>query len=292
MWNAKLLDSSDLQTFLCVVEAGGVTRAATVLHRVPSSITSRIARLEEQLGVALFLREHKRMLLTPAGERLQGYAERVCALLQEAENHVRPESPGGLFRLGAMESTAAARLPKPLCELHIRFPQLELELHTGDSRELFDGLLANRLHAVFIADAPEDPRTQRQAVYEEELVLVAPHGQAPVDTALDVCGSTLLAFKEGCAYRKRILNWFAKCRTKQQRIVDVSSYHAILGGVAAGMGIAVVPAIVLDKFADRRLLSVHGLPSDFGLATTNLVWRKGLHCANIAALQACLEEAS
>src|SRR5258706_13530565 len=106
-----MMDLTDLHVFRTVVAAGGVTRAAARLHRVPSSVTTRVRKLEEELGVALFLREGKRMRLSPAGKVLLDYAERLLALAQAAREAMHETGPRGLLRLGAIESTAAARLP-------------------------------------------------------------------------------------------------------------------------------------------------------------------------------------
>src|SRR5215831_1005236 len=108
------MDLSGLRIFSAVVRQGGVTRAAEQLHRVQSNVTTRIRQLEDELGVALFLREGKRLQVTPAGRVLLDYADRLLALADEARRAVQDERPRGLFRLGAMGSTAAVRLPGPL----------------------------------------------------------------------------------------------------------------------------------------------------------------------------------
>src|SRR5262245_52664579 len=110
------MDLSDLRIFTAVVREGGITRAAEKLNRVQSNITTRIRQLEDELDVALFVREGKRLHLAPAGQLLLGYADRLLALADEARSAVRDPHPRGLFRLGAMESTAAVRLPKAINE--------------------------------------------------------------------------------------------------------------------------------------------------------------------------------
>src|SRR3954469_9504364 len=122
------MDLPDLQIFRTVVQEGGITRAAERLHRVQSNVTTRIRQLEEDLGVALFIRDGKRLHLAPAGQILLDYAERLLALADEARGAVRDERPRGAFRLGAMESTAAVRLPGLLSEYHKRHPGVVLEL--------------------------------------------------------------------------------------------------------------------------------------------------------------------
>jgi DNA-binding transcriptional LysR family regulator len=98
------MDLSDLRIFAAVVREGGVTRAAERLHRVQSNVTTRVRQLEEELGVDLFLREGKRLRLSPAGQILLPYAERLLALAEEARGAVQDPRPRGVFRLGAMEA--------------------------------------------------------------------------------------------------------------------------------------------------------------------------------------------
>jgi DNA-binding transcriptional LysR family regulator len=85
------MELSDLQVFRTVVQAGGVVRAAEILHRAQSSVTVRIQVLEERLGVELFFREGRRMQLSPAGKILAGYADRLLDLAQEASVKRHPE---------------------------------------------------------------------------------------------------------------------------------------------------------------------------------------------------------
>src|SRR3712207_2680284 len=115
---------------------GGVTRAAERLHRVQSNVTTRVRQLEDELGVQLFIREGKRLHLSPAGRVLLGYADRLLDLADEARDAVQDARPRGLLRLGAMESTAAVRLPAPLTEFHRRHPEVTLELRTGNPQQL------------------------------------------------------------------------------------------------------------------------------------------------------------
>src|SRR5262245_10883722 len=105
------MDLGDLRIFVAVAREGGITRAAERLHRVQSNITTRVRQLEQELGVALFIRSGKRLHLAPAGQVLLGYAERLIDLAREAREAVQDAMPRGPFRLGAMESTAAVRLP-------------------------------------------------------------------------------------------------------------------------------------------------------------------------------------
>src|SRR6266545_3114887 len=87
------MDLADLHIFRSVVHAGGITRAAEQLHRVQSNVTTRVRQLETELGVDLFIREGKRLHLSPAGRLLLDYAVRLLDLAQEAREALHDDTP-------------------------------------------------------------------------------------------------------------------------------------------------------------------------------------------------------
>lgn len=285
------MDLGDLVIFKAVVEAGGITRAAERLHRVQSNVTTRIRQLEDDLGVALFLREGKRLQLAPAGRRLLDYADRLLTLADEARAAMTDATPRGPFRLGAMESTAAVRLPAPLSAYHRRYPEVAIELRTGNPRRLAELVLAGDLEAALAAEPIADGPFEKVAVFDEALVIVAAQGHRAIRSPADPDPGTVLAFEPGCPHRQRLEDWFAQGGALPARIVEMSSYHTILGCAAAGMGISLVPKSVLATFPDRDRLSIHALPRGYDRATTVLFWRKGAGSPKIAALREILGKA-
>jgi DNA-binding transcriptional LysR family regulator len=283
------MELSDLRVFRMVVQAGGITAAAKRLHRVPSNVTTRVKKLERELGVALFLRESRRMRLSAAGEVLLGYAERLLALSEEVRDALHGTRAQGVLRLGAMESTAAARLPGPLCRFNELYPQVSLELHIGDPRQLIVQVLARELDAALVAEPVSDPALETLAVYKEELVIVAQAGHPPIASPKDVKRRTLLAFHHGCPHRKRLEDWFARASVHAEQVVELASYHAILGCAVAGMGVALMPRSVLDTYTERSRLSIHALDARFRSVRTLLIWRrKEAAQAKVAALAGIL----
>lgn len=282
------MEIADLRTLISVVEHGSITHAAKELNRVPSGVTTRILQLEESLGVPLFLREKKRLMVTPKGQELCDYAKKVIDLLSEAERRVKNSEPGGKFHVGTMESTLASKLTKPLATLHARYSEMDLELTTGTSRELYEQLLENRLNVVFIADPPKDERVEHKRVFKEKLVVVAHSDHRAIHEPADIEGNTVLAFKEGCSYRNRLVSWMRAYGGEPERIAELGSYYAILGGAAAGMGVGIVPASVVELFPGREMLSVHPIQHPLAEVATALVWRKGMKSANVSALMNCL----
>src|SRR5215468_4495358 len=247
------MNFADLQVFKSVVDEGGVIRAASKLHRVPSSVTTRIKQLESSMGVKLFHRDKQRLHLSPAGELLLNYAERLIQLSEEARNVVSGSAPRGVFRLGALESTTASRLPPILAAFHGRYGDVRLELSTGTNDSLLGQLAERRLDAAFIAETPSSHAFEHIPVFAERLTLISSPDHPPIKRAKDVEGESLIAFPEGCAYRRVLQRWLGRDSLAPFRVLDLSSYHAIVACVTAGAGIALVPESVLDVMAHVKV---------------------------------------
>jgi DNA-binding transcriptional LysR family regulator len=278
------MDLGDLDIFRSVVQAGGISRAAEKLNRVQSNVTTRVRQLEADLGVQLFIREGKRLHITSEGKLLLDYADRLLALAAEAREAVRDAEPRGLLRLGAMESTAAVRLPGPMNEYLSRYPQVTLELRTGHPGGLATAVREGELDAALVAEPIADAPFEKIPMYDEELVIIAKANHPPIRSPKDLAGRNVLAFDPGCSYRKRMDDWFAASGEMSDRIIEMSSYNAMLGCAVAGMGISMVPRIVLKTFPDVNLLSIHRMPPKFSKATTVLIRRKGVASPKVNAL--------
>src|SRR5215510_3379394 len=288
----RTMDLTDLHIFRSVVQAGGVTRAAEKLNRVQSNVTTRVRQLESELGVELFVREGKKLHLSPEGKLLLDYADRLLDLAQEAREAVHDAEPRGLLRLGTGESTAAMRLPVPMNDYLGRYPDVTLELRTGNARQLAAAVLAGELDAALVSEPIPEAPFERVAIYEEAMVIVAGAGHPPIKSPRDARPQTVLAFESGCAYRQRLEDWFAHHGEMPDRIVEITSYHAMLGCAVAGMGISLMPRSVLTTFPDAKLLSVHSLPPALARAQISLFWRKGMLSPKVRALIEILSEHS
>jgi len=280
----KAMELADLHIFRSVVQEGGVTRAAEKLNRVQSNVTTRVRQLETDLGVTLFIREGKRLRLSPAGQLLLDYAERLLDLAREAREAVHDAKPRGLLRLGAMESTAAMRLPVPMNAYLERYPEVKLELRTGNTNTLASSVLTGELDAALLAGPVAEAPFEQMPIYDEEMVIIAAANHPPIRSPRDARPQTALAFEAGCSYRQRLEDWFAHHGEMPDRIVEISSYHAMLGCVVAGMGISLLPRNVLATFPDAKLLSVHALPPGLDRVPTLLIWRKGTASPKLRAL--------
>ncbi len=284
------MDLSDLNIFRTVVQTGGITRAAEKLNRVQSNITTRVQQLEEELGVELFIRNGKKLHLSPAGTILLDYADRLLGLADEAREAVHDSKPRGLLRLGSMESTAAVRLPEPLMEFHHRYPGVKLELRTGNTQQLPAAILAGEIDAALVSEPIADAPFEKVPIYDEELVIIARAGHPPIKSPRDANPQAVLAFDPGCPYRTRLEAWFAQAGEMPERIIEMSSYHAMLGCAVAGMGISLMPRMVITTSPQAKFLSVHALPESIRRAETILIWRKGALSPKVSALRDILLE--
>ncbi|WP_228893800.1 LysR family transcriptional regulator [Pseudoduganella aquatica] len=285
------MELSALRIFQAVAEEGSVTQAAARLNRVQSNVSARLAQMEEALGVPLFHRSGRRLLITAEGERLLAYAGRLLTLADEAQAAVRGDQrPAGQLRIGAMETAAAARLPLVLAAFHRRHPEVDLLLETAPTDQLVQAVLNHKLDVALVAAPVLRPELAQLAVFEEELVLLTDAAQGPVRSPRDVARRALLVFRSGCAYRRRLENWFAEADVATTRISEFGTFEAILGCVAAGMGVALMPKEVLKQRQLGSSIQCHALPPQTALVQTMLVWRGDvLHHPARHAFAACFD---
>jgi DNA-binding transcriptional LysR family regulator len=268
----RTIDLESLKIFRTVVDEGGVVRAAHKLNRVQSNVTTRIRQLEEHVGARLFRREGRSIRLSAEGHTLLAYANRLLRLADEAVSEMRTGRPKGVFRLGSLESTAGTRLPPILSRYHSLYPDVVVELATGTAAALIARVMNFELEAAFVSEPFTAPGLETRLAFEEQLVLVTSKAMREVSGPLDLGRSTLIAFAQGCSYRKRIEEWLGSANVMPDRVLEFASYQAMIACVAAGTGFAVVPKSVLQSLRASRSLRQHPLPKRFSHNRTHLVW--------------------
>ena len=272
-YQRAFMEISDLNIFKQVVESGGITPAAHELNRVPSNITARIQKLEEELGKALFVREKNRLRISVAGEQLLVYAEKILNLAHNAKNALQANEPQGELKIGAMEAVAATHLVTPLMDFHRQWPNIQLNVHTAPTGKLIAQILSGKLDMAFVADPVNDDRLNIIQVYQETLVLVSSLSHKLIKKPSDLCSEpTLLGFNYQCAYRKRLTDWLEQSGSVA-RMIEISSYHALLSCVAAGMGVGIVPLALLEQFPFKENIQMHHLPAKWQKSVTSVIWR-------------------
>ena len=278
------MELSDLHIFRTVAREGGIVRAARRLHRVPSNITTRIQQLEASIGVQLFTREHNRLALSQSGERLLVYADRMLGLSDEAMRAIAGTAPSGILRLGALESTAASRLPEILAAYHGAYPDVSVELMTGTNDALTSAVIDRRVEAAFVAEAPASKELGYEPLFRERLVIISAATHAPIRRPQDVDGDSVIAFPNGCYYRRVLQRWLGERRLPSVRVLELSSYHAIIACVASGTGIALMPESVLET-VQHAAVARHALPKVHSDVVTPLIWRVSGQSPALVALR-------
>ncbi|MCH4561382.1 LysR family transcriptional regulator, partial [Mesorhizobium jarvisii] len=251
-----------------VAREQSITRAAGLLGRVPSNVTTRIQQLEAEIGVPLFQRDKKRMTLTNEGQTYLDFADRILNLAEEAQQLVNPSGPIGTLRVGSMESTVASRLPIPLATYNKKWPQVIIDLSTAPTRQLIDALFAHRIDCALIAVpsgewwlAPTE--LDKIAIFREELVLLLPPEHPVVRDASDIKPKALAAFAPGCTYRMLAEEWLTGFGTLKERfaVQEVKSYHAMFACTAAGSCVSIIPRSVVDLMRHLGPVQEHPLMS-------------------------------
>ncbi|SEO94443.1 DNA-binding transcriptional regulator, LysR family [Methylobacterium sp. UNC300MFChir4.1] len=272
------MNSTDLMFFAAVAETGGIGRAAARLNTVQSNVTGRIRALEQALRVPLFHRGSRGVTLTRAGERLLPYALQVGQLLAEARHALLAEGePRGPLRIGAMETTAALRLPGPLADFAARHPEVDIELETGPTEHLIARVLDRSLEGAFVAGPVAQADLAGIPVFTEELVLVAHPAVGDLAALLDRLArardAKVLVFRAGCSYRRRLEAFLARQGLVHVRRMEFGTLDGILGCVAAGLGVTLVPRAVAEPAHRAGRVSVHPVPDGDGHVPTLLVHR-------------------
>jgi DNA-binding transcriptional LysR family regulator len=283
------MDLSDLVIFKAVAEEGGIVKAARQLHRVQSNVTTRIKQLEVSLGAELFYRQGHRIHLSDKGAVLLEYANRLLGLADQAKTAMTDGAVRGTMRLGALESTTASRLADLLSIYHKQYPDVSIQLRTGTNDFLVNEVAERRLDAAFVAEAPSDARLSHVPLFKEVLVVITAKSHRRVARPRDVAGDSVIAFPTGCAYRRIVERWLGESGVAAVRVMELSSYHAIIACVASGAGVAVVPQSVLN-IVPCDGISRHALPRRLRDVITPLVWRTGEEGAAAAALRALAEK--
>jgi DNA-binding transcriptional LysR family regulator len=191
--------------------------------------------------------------------------------------------PAGDFVLGTLYSTAAIHLPALLARYHKQYPAVNLQVQSGPSGELLEGLVSGRLDAALVDGPPQLAGIDGVPLCDERLVLISEADHPPIRSAKEVEGRAVFTFRHGCAYRARLEAWFVHYQAAMGRAMEIESYQGMLACVIAGSGVALMSESMLASLPGRESVAVHPLAEPFASATTWLMWRKGMVGANLNA---------
>lgn len=244
-----------LRYFLAVAEVRHFTRAAATLRVAQASLSKQVAALEQDLGAPLFSRARGNITLTPAGEALLPLARRILADVDTARREVQDLTGlrRGRVRIGATPSLLGSLLADALARFHVSFPGIELRVVQGGSRDLVGDLAHGELDlALIVLPLQEgDPSLETQPLLREELVVAAPpSGPPPLRRGKvhipDLRGRKLVMFRQGYDLRDvTVAAWRRACGSEPRFAIEGGEMDAVLRFVEAGLGLAVVPSVVL-----------------------------------------------
>ena len=249
-----------LETFLKITETGSFTAAANLLGYAQSTVTTQIKMLEEELGCLLFERLGKTVALTPEGERLTAYAEKMM----QTEREIRLEVPAkeevaGILRLGVSESLCYNRLPKVLLEYREKFPKMDIQLSFVMHDSFPAQLKKGNLDLVYSLN-PVLACPDLEVLYDrpEELGFFAspahPLAKRKGITEKDLEGVPLLLTSHTCSFRHMLLEDLEKAGVTPRIALETSSKEILRQFAVNELGVAFMPEMTVRNELEKGLL--------------------------------------
>ncbi|MET0624829.1 MAG: LysR family transcriptional regulator [Pyrinomonadaceae bacterium] len=255
------MEIRQLKAFLAIAEARTFTAAAQRIHYTQAALSMQIKQLEKEVGVPLFTRMPRRVVLTEAGEHLHERAQRIlrehdAALAELAE---LAGAKHGRLRVGSASGMVSAdALPLILKKLRKSHPNAEVSVSSGTSEEQVKKILAGDIDAAFISLPVQAKNVETELLSRDQLVAIASprHAMAgqKVVSAFALAGEKLILGERGGNTRRLIDEFFAEAGLKPTVAMELSRQAAIRNMVAADMGVGIVPLSVAREDVERGRL--------------------------------------
>lgn len=250
-----------VEAFYWVASLKSVSRAAEKLCITQSAMSSRVAALEEELGVMLLDRKDKQFRLTTAGARFMAYAERLLATQRELMLEMGasgPDTPPMSLRIGAIESVLHSWLLPWIGELRIEHPELELELSVETTPVLTELMRRGTLDLVFAAlpASHESVRTRPLPTMEMAFVGNAQIHKCRRYTLAQLAEFDLLTFQRGSQPHVALMDLLRQTGVLPKRVHAISSISAMTQLVVNGFGIATLPRIAVQRLLQYSELAL------------------------------------
>ena len=272
------MEVRQLKAFLAIAEAKTFTAGAKIVNITQAAVSMQIRQLEDELGMSLFTRTPRRVILTEAGEHL---LQRARKILREHDAAVAEiaELAGaeyGRLRIGSASAMfATAQLPTILERLKEKFPNAEITVSSGTSQALVDKMLHGDIDIAFVSLPVETPNIQTDLLFSDEIVAIA-HPKHPLSnekfiSAATLAGEQLILGEKGGNTRRMIDDFFAAANVKPNVVMELSRQEAINKMVENQMGVGIAGAKnVSAEIREARLVSwlIEGaeIKWDLGLA--------------------------
>lgn len=241
-----------LQTFREIVREGSFSEAAKKLSYTQSTITFHVESLEQEIGVALFEKVGRRMVLTRAGEELIPYVDEVLASVEKVKNFRSDLAEcKGTLRLGAPESLLCFRLPEILKEFHNRAPKVHLVLRSMNSHNVQNGLKEDQIDVGFFYKNEIDPLLEWKDFESYPLILFASPGirrKYPDFTKSHQSYPLLSAIVQPMpgSLRRRFNEYLLRKDIHLGNTIEIRSTETIKNLVKNDVGICYLPRFVME----------------------------------------------
>lgn len=272
-----------LRYFIAVAETENVTRAASALRVSQPSLSRQIRDLEDELGVELFERGPRTLVLTETGRAFLDEARAVMRRLDRAVEVVRESAEGGCgeIHVGYAPSLAVDLLPKLLRRFEAERPKVRVRLHDLSSAEMLGGLREQRLHVALLVRSQSDLGGDLGFVeLESQPVCVAMHLGHPLAAERrvgfrDLAGEALVGFsaEDYPEYRGWVEGLFASGGAAPRFSEEHDGISSLIAAIEAGRGVAMV-SLRMVAFAGGRLkvVPIHPAPPPLSVG---VAWLEG-----------------
>ena len=229
-----------------IAATGSVTRAAERLHLTQSALSHQLREIESRLGLQLFLRLGKRMVLTPPGERVLDAARRVLDEIGRAEEDLRLMSQNGkgVLRLCTQCNTGYHWLPPLLQSFHRKYPGVDVQIMVNATDHPLEALLEGRIDLAIVTSEVDDKRLDTSPLFDDELVAVVapshPFAKRAFIEPDDLGEEHLIVYKAERADSFIFSRVLGPAGVEPARVSQVPLTEAILELVKAGLGISVM----------------------------------------------------
>lgn len=276
------MEVRQLEIFRTLASELNFTRTAERVNTVQSNVTAQIKALEEELGTRLFDRLAKSVMLTDAGRQFLPYAERALCTMDEGLRVVKAGAePSGVLRIGAPESILTYRLPEILKRFQKKYPRVEVQfrpyLDKSMTAELEKGWLDLAIRMLDVGEIDHAHLRSVRLAAVRILMLGEPGHPLAKKKAVrpaDLTGQSLLLTEAGCSYRLKFDQMLAAANVKPASSAEFSSVEAIKQCMMAGMGVGVLPEIVVAReLKAGQLVALRWEGSELDLSTYAL-WHK------------------
>ncbi|MDQ6857934.1 MAG: LysR family transcriptional regulator [Chloroflexota bacterium] len=248
------VELQQLRYFVAVAERGRFTSAARDLHVAQPSISKQVRKLEAELGAVLLQRGTAGVAVTDAGAILLPWAKRVLADVDGARSEVAGLATleRGRLSVGATPSVSTVLLPRVLAAFHAEHPGVTLSVVEAGSRDLVDRLAAGDLDlALVILPVPHEELFETAPLLREELVLAVakqhPLARRKTVKVADLRGVPLVMFRDGYDLRSATIAACEQAGFHPTFAIEGAEMDGVLRMAAAGVGVAVVPRMVVEK---------------------------------------------